>query len=273
MSNSTSPMISVEGNSQVCRRPSSLILLGRLRESALTLELALQNLKHKREAVSRWLSELESTDIEFGEPRFPEQVESNPMLMAQKMANQRLQRQKHGNNQNRSILLSYVAQWPIGDKTSDEMLLFIDRIQFEAADLQAAEVDEQKGRQQGDSHAWETDPMQEVRSLMMSSMETPPDGDEIHFLFLSSLTETQYEQALAEALRDGRTKAPWRPAFGMELDQLQRRHWTASDGQHGVNDIHRRMLLPLLAETPLRTAPNQMIHETPAPPNLTSPCT
>jgi len=192
-----------------------------------------------------------------------DQVEPNPMRIAQKMTQQRFGGPPRGINGKRSILVRYAAQWPIADKSSDEMLLFVDRIQFEAADLQGVEGDEQKRRRQIDRPSWHTDPMQEVRALM-SDIATPPDGDEIHFLCLSSLTEAQREEALVEAFRDGRAKgAMTARAAGMKLDQLKSAHWLMSETMHGVHELHRRMYLPLLAETPLRTGPYQAIHERP----------
>lgn len=253
--------ISVQGNSRVCRRPSSLILLGRILKSAPTLELALKSLNQKREAVSRWLEGLDANDIEFGEPRFPDQVEPNPMRIAQKMTQQRLGQLAQENTGKRSVLTSYMAQWPITDKSSGEMLVLVDRIQFEAADLQESEGEVQR-RRPSDRPSWETDPMQELESRM-SVITTPSDGDEIHFLFLSSLPDAQHEEALVDAFRDGRAKGSMTArAAGMELDQLQCARWSTS-GASEVHGLQRQMYLPLLAETPLKTGPNQLLQESP----------
>jgi hypothetical protein len=241
-----------------------LVLLGKIQASAPTLELALQNLNQKRDAVSRWLKALAADDLEFGEPRFPDQVEPDPMRMAQQMAQRRMRHRNPESLQDdggkRSILVSYSAQWPIADKSSDEMLVLVDRIQFEAADLQDGEEELQE-----QPAAWEVDPVKEMQSLM-SEMAPKPDGDEIHFLFLSCLTEAQREKALAEAFRDGHAKgAMTARAAGKELGDLQTAHWSPaeSDALHGVHEMHRRTYFPLVAETPFRRRPDQVVHESP----------
>jgi len=233
-----------------------LVLLGKIYASAPTLELALQKLNQKRQAVSRLLEQLETKDLQFGEPRFPEQAEPDPMRMAQ--MRRRLPDPPQGNSRKRSVLASYSAQWPIADKSSDDMLIFVDRIQFEVADLQRVE-EAPKER----PLSRENDPMREIQSVMADM--APPEGDEIHFLFLSSLTEAQREEVLAEAFRDGHAKAALTArAAGKELDDLCNAHWfpSASEALQGAQEMYH-FYLPLLAETPFRTGTNQAIHLSP----------
>ncbi len=262
MNQATRSTVSVQGSTHVLQRPSFLVLLGRIHASAPTLELALQNLDQKREAFSRWLKELSAENLEFGEPRFPDQVEPDPMRMSQQIAQQHMRRLSsqslEDDDGKRSVLAGYTAQWPIGDKSFNEVLVFVDRIQFEASNLQESDEEPKEP-----TPSWQTDPMSEMQSVM-SEMYTPEDGDEAHLLFLSSLTDSQHEEALAEAFRDGCAKADMTArAAGRELDDLKGAHWAGStlEALQSAHEIQRRTLLPLLAETPFRAGPNQFVRE------------
>ena len=63
MNHSAPATISVQGSARVRQRPSFLVLLGKIHASAPTLELALQDLRQKREAFSRWLAELAAENL------------------------------------------------------------------------------------------------------------------------------------------------------------------------------------------------------------------
>lgn len=265
MSISPRSTVSARGVARVRQRPSFLVMIGRIDASAATLELALKNLRQKRVAVSQWLDRLEAQSPEFGEPRFADQTEPDPVTMAHKMARRRLRQGRPAtsqkNNGKKTVVVSYSARWPIDTKSSDEVLIFVDRLQFEAADLPEAEAESPKASEQ----AWESDPVEHMQSLL-SDMTRETEGDETHFLFLSRISADQYEEALARAFKDAQSKAAIvARAAGAELDELVTAHYSPAetDGVNHMQEIHRRTSMPLLNETPLGMSKDDCISESP----------
>ena len=77
MSSRDTHTVTVSGRATLRLPPSQLILVGRVEVVGETLELALGESEQRKEATRQWLRRIGCDEIEFGLPRFPNQVEPN----------------------------------------------------------------------------------------------------------------------------------------------------------------------------------------------------
>ncbi len=264
MSAPSRPTVSAEGTAIIRQRPSCLVMVGSIEASETTLELTLKSLSQKRVAVSRWLESLEATDIKFGEPRFPNQVDPDPVRMVQQRTRQRIRRSSRNEEEeqeNKRVVVSYSAVWPIAEKSSDEVLIFVDRLQFESEGLTGSKQEPEEVA----TPSWSDDPMEEIQSMMAGF---PPDSieKETHFLFLSRVNDAQLEEAMAEAFADAKLKATRiARAAEAELGELQNAHSLRSETEsmYSWHQIQRRSTMPLLTEAPFCVRKDEFVTESP----------
>jgi hypothetical protein len=263
MSDSDSATISVHGLTQVSVRPSQLLLLGRVQASGTTLELALQQLSQKRSAVERWLRTLSADVVEIDEPRFPEQVEPSPMQLASRSAARYAAKIPSGGRSaghgERNVVVFYWAKWSISQLTSEEILVLVDRIQFEASEMQKPEQEVQMPSLED----WEANPMGELEAVV-SQLSPSADDDPTHILFLSTLDDESHDRAVQAAIADGEQRAKrLAAAAGRALGPLQSIFGVTveKDDLGGASEIHRRAFTPLVNEVPDLVGAHQMLRE------------
>ncbi len=256
--------ISCRGIAQVQQRPSYVVLLGKIHTSAPTLELAIQKLDKKQAAFIRWLRELSAEELKFGEPRLPEHTPPDSVQLARQMYRKTLcsdsDPSQESYQQKRTAVVNFSARWPIEGMSSRELLIFLDRIEYEAAELQEAK-DERKPRL-----PWEVDPVNCVQSAAAQLLEPAEERDEISFLYLASLSEAQREKALSEAICDARSKAAMLArSTGDELGDLHISYLSTSKDDAGIflEEVYRNNRLPVLRETPFQVEPHELVQETP----------
>src|SRR5437762_13303376 len=75
----TRTFIMSSGVVTVRQRPSSLLMKVSLHAAEATLELGLAKLKKQCEAAAQWLQRLDAVRVDFGEPHFADQADTDPL--------------------------------------------------------------------------------------------------------------------------------------------------------------------------------------------------
>ena len=263
------PVVSVSGTAVVRRRPSLLMMLRSVEATAPTLELALSRLRLKSEAAVQLLQRLDAQNIEFGEPRFPEQQESGPLSMARRRvaavkaaAGARGAKNKTNGpgNSHKQVQATVSAVWPIEDMTSEEVLILVDRLQFETAD-QSEEADQPE---LPESDGWESGLAQQAREMFSGLVDVPEQGGS-QFLFVSRLPEDLRKEAVANAVADGRKKAELiAEAAGRQIGDIETIYTNGIvPHEMQIKRYSQSTNMPLLAETSFGSVKDEIILESP----------
>ncbi|MEL7498958.1 MAG: SIMPL domain-containing protein [Planctomycetota bacterium] len=254
------PTINAQGNAQIRQRPSYLLMTGTLHSVDTTLELALRVLRKKCDAATQWLKRLDAIDIEFGEPRFPDQVENDPMQAVRKRFG-KLSPATSGSNQ-KKIMISFTALWPIEAMSSDDVLIFADRLRFEVEDLSDSE--ETKPEVPDWSSEME---MEQIQSLMSGMLEMRANDSSTQFLFVSRLSDEKRDEGIRTALDDARSRATvLAQAAGGTLGNLRMINCYQTDLTNpavSYQRMQRNVLTPTLADTSYGAKENEIISESP----------
>jgi hypothetical protein len=200
----------------VRQRPSWLLLKIPLHAAEATLELGLARLKKQCEAASRWLKRLEAVRVEFGEPHFAGRNDADPLQPMRAAAARALGQRPAQNppgDRPRELLVVLTAMWRISEMSAEETLVFMDRLQFEAADGEAAEPADEP-------QPWAS-PQEQLHEIL-ARMGQPSAADRApQFLFISELGEEQWAKAFEEAFTQARLKAERQArALGRRLGRL-----------------------------------------------------
>lgn len=258
------PVVSATGTAVVSERPTKLMMVGTVEATDATLQLAVQALEQKQESLSQWLKNL-GAEVAFGEPRFSDQVEPDPMATSRRLMARQMKlasgQAAAEEQEKQPVLVSYTATWRISGMSSPEMLILFDRIRFEAENLSAegAQDEEDSSNRQFEN------PELDIQA-MMSAMTKEPESAQNTMLFSSCVTEEQREEALKEAYQDARRKARGMAnAAGRELGELQSissfgaENFDAGD----MGRVHRLQQNPLLKESPALTRKGEVLSENP----------
>lgn len=188
-------LITVTATATLKQPPSFVLLSGLLGANAPTLNLAIDQLGAKCEATRGWLQRLDATEICFYEPRFPEQVEPSPLHMVRRR--QGAAGPKKGGQ--RTVQKRFTALWSVEGKTADEMLIFADRLLFEATEEDDAPPEVVADPSEVD---WESpEAMGRYMSEMTDHMQTQlePKEADMNLMFLARLSTEQQQALLREA--------------------------------------------------------------------------
>jgi hypothetical protein len=205
------------GTVTVRQRPSLLLMKVPLHAAEATLELGLTRLKKQCEAASQWLKRLDALRVEFGEPHFAGQADTDPlkqMRAATALALGQATAKKPSGERKRDVNVVLTALWDIAAMSAEQTLVFVDRLQFEAApDAGAAEPAEE-------TQPWAT-PEEQVHRFMAHIAQPPADDRAPQFLFIAQLSEEQLAKASAEAFTLARQNAErLARTVGMRLGKL-----------------------------------------------------
>lgn len=201
------PTITVTGRTKVSQPPSKLLMIKTIKASAPTLEMALTKMRQKCDSAVQLLTRLKATEIEFEEPRFPEQKELGPYAKAKEIRDRTrrvtsalmpgTESTEESKSEDKCVEIVLSGTWPIKGLTSDETLIFLDRLQFETADQEIEPEDSQEQPRDWTSQA-------EIQTrAMLAGFEEEENEDKCQFYFVSELSEEQrvkaYDQVLLEA--------------------------------------------------------------------------
>ena len=253
--------ITVQGQASIRKRPNYLLIIGSVLGKGNSLELALQNLEAKQKLVESWLLRIEAGDIEFGEPRLPEQVESDGMDVA-KLHMKRLEKTRRllgramgtedpdtsqpGNRQ-ANVTKTFMASWKLEGLSSSEVLILADRIRVEAGD----ESDEPEQTPPLDSDL----PSSAMAAVELATSMTPDkfDDRETRFLFKTAMDSADKQQLVDIAIADARQSAlTIADRAGLDITELESiRQHTHFVNTEQTMDFMRDRAFPILKEVHL----------------------
>ena len=266
-----SPTVTALGKATVRRRPSRLVMVGSISGNGTTLQLSLEDVAKKKQSTTNWLYGLKAEEINYGEPRFPDQVEPNPYTAIQRRRQLRKGKAKTS-FVNRIVLVTYSAIWSIEEMTSDEIMIFSDRLRFESANDESPATKQDVQTEEPTKRDFEldipgVDEMLEMQRDMMSELEKPPaENRETYFLFLSRLPQPDVEKAVNNACQDARSKASiMAKAVGKKIGELNSVSSFTADtaGRLSIGKIHREQFMPMLQEVYLGDDNNEIFSENP----------
>lgn len=242
-----STTISCSGAVTVRQRPALLLMKVRLRAAEPTLELGLAKLKKQGEATSQWLKRLGAERVDFGEPHFADQADTDPIQKMRAMAAKSLRkRPASGASEERphGVCVVLTAIWPVAAMSAEDILVLVDRLRFEVAEEDSDEAEAPEALP-----PWASP--EEQMQAMMTQMQQPADDDTPQFVFISRLGEEQREKAIAEALARARQNAErLARAAGLRLGPLQMLHHMSGgliDGSRPDKLMDRQRCLGMLA--------------------------
>lgn len=188
-----SPTVSTQGAETFQLRPKLMLMLLRVRATAATLELSLEDVKRQCIESTQRLTRLGAMQVEAGEPHEDERAEMDPTARIRATMRPRLPRlpdvslpQRPGIN----VLLT--ARWNIEDMSAEDVLLLIDQLRFDSA----AHVEPEKEAVVAPS--WDT--RSEGYLSLLTKMHDPPPIDlKPQFLFISRAEESQLSEATEKA--------------------------------------------------------------------------
>lgn len=254
--------ITVSGRANLRLYPSKLILVGKVEVVGRTLQLAMGESEERKAAIRQWLERLGCDEVEFGQPRFPDQAEPDAHThtrrhMSMVGALSRLAgREPEPDVNHRSVVYVYAACWNIEGMPPEETLVLADRIRFELAEDADEASEETEGSQ--------FDPELQFQE-MLASMGTESREDNTYMVFLTKLTDSHYRQLLEAAYDNATHKAV------QIVDMLQTSLGKVS-GFHILQDplareisrnFFRDHAAPILSESPLNPGPGEQISECP----------
>ena len=188
--------INSTGTVVVRKRPTQLIMVVPMRAAEATLELALAKLKKQRESASQWLQRLNASRAEFGEFHFPVESEMERMQRAA-LPRPAAKKQK---SRERDVRMILTAMWDIAALSVEEVLVFVDRLRFEAT-TDAEESEEAEG-----PPPWAS-PEEQIRSLMAQMRPPITEDHSPQFLYVTRLSQEQLAKAQAEAFLQAQRNA------------------------------------------------------------------
>jgi hypothetical protein len=254
--------VMADGGVTLRQRPTLLLMTVPLRAAEATLELALAKLNQQRQAACQWLERLGAVRIEFGEPHFAEQEDSDPaspMKAAAAQAAGRRPAQVSRSDGKKDVILGLTAMWEVASKSAEAILVFMDRLQFEAADIAGeAESGEELPK-------WPT-PEERMQELIANLGKRNVDSRAPRFLFISQLSEERLEQAMMEAFSVARRNAErLARAAGKQIGDLLHLTRGAQAAEFARHDrlIQQQRCLAMLAGSSYHLKENEIVSDDP----------
>jgi hypothetical protein len=218
-----SNLVAGTGTATLTRMPETMRLQVSLIGRGATLKDALAALKDRTTRAQTQLISLgaEKESIKVGDARLSE-MPNNRNSQMQMMMMQRMKR--GGKTKDKApaappvlVTAQLSAQWKLSSKTSEELLLAIHPVQekIKAADLAGSKEAEKLTPEQEEM-------LEEAeQNFMYGSSDESKPGEPV-FLFVSKVSEVEYEKALAEAFEKARTQATrLAKAAGSKLGSLK----------------------------------------------------
>ena len=221
MTGDTRTTVTSNGVATVLQRPALLLMKLRVLASEGTLELGLGKLKEQCEATTRWLTRLGAARVTTGEPHFADQADLDPVSKMRAITGRASRKRPAADvpgGTNRGVRAVLTAVWEVASMTTEEVLVLVDRLRFEAAgDGTASDAPEEPP-------SW-TPPEEQIREMMAQLHQPPADDPAPVFLFVSRPGAAQLESATAEAFSRAREGAEQLArAAGMRLGKLSAVH-------------------------------------------------
>jgi hypothetical protein len=219
------PAISASGNKVIQRKPTQLRLYVQLIVKGKTLEEALAKLKERQEAATTQLESLKADKktILFGAPSMATDQSSARRRQVQALVIQQMKARGKKvpkgllNPQTVTVSATLTAYWPLGDQSSEKLLILSQGIQekIKAADL--------SGSKEVEKLTPEEEEFEEEASQMSNQMgdESQPQPGQPQFLFAAVLPKAERQKGMAEAFAKAKTEAAeLAKAAGVELGPL-----------------------------------------------------
>lgn len=208
--------VSTHGTETFQLKPKLMLMLLRIRATAATLELSLENVRQQCMESTQRLMRLGAIQVDAGEPHEDERAETDPTARIRATLRPRLPRlpdaplpQRPGIN----VLLT--ARWNIEAKSAEDVLVLIDQLRFDsAAHVEPAEdpVVAPSWKAGGEDYL----------SLLSKMHDSPPIDLKPQFLFISRADEVQLSEATARAYqRSKRAAERLAKAAGKQLGELK----------------------------------------------------
>ncbi len=262
------PTIMTTGHGIVFQEPSELILLGLLEADDATLELAINALDQRKKALAQWLSDLHAEEVLFGDVRFSDQTEADPLASSQKLVSKQLAmatgQKLPEENAKRTVVVSYTASWPLEQLNSLETLVLVDRIRFEAENLVCGPDSSEQQDSATSPSRWPSTP--EDISAMVSAMAVPPSEPKTLVFFSTRLSESNRQAALRDAIQQAQKRAQdIADAANGTLGPVVSIHSTGSETNFNLASkrFQRMQQNPLWQEVPQRSESDQVFCESP----------
>ena len=255
------------GTVSVRQRPSLLLMKIRVRAVEATLELGLARLKRQCEAATQWLKRAGAVRVETGDPHFDDQIGLDPITKMQAAVAARVRLPAGGSSQPRERGVNQVitALWDIAAMSAEEILVFLDRLRFEAG----VDADSAEGAEE--PPPWET-PEAQLREILTQIHRPPTNDREPVFLFIARLSEEQQAKATVEAVAQARQNAErLARGAGMRLGTMKSLHFGGFGSAPHRTDkmMDRQRCMALLAGSCYDLAENELISDDPRPAEFT----
>ena len=220
--------ISARGIVTVRQRPTLLLMKVSLKAAEATLELGLARLKKQCESAADWLKRLNAVSVEFGEPYFADQDATDPLKQMGATAAKVLSRRPGrapAAEPGRKVIVILTALWDIAALSAEELLVFVDRLHYEAAGDEKAAAEEaapvaEEHEVTEENAAWLMS-QEMIRQSMAQLAAQHGEGRDPQFLFIARLGEEEVDKATEEALDQARRNAERQArALAMPLGQV-----------------------------------------------------
>lgn len=271
----SNPTVHVACQAIASAPPTKLLFVGSITASNTTLELAMQTLEAKKDRIVCWLQDLDAEAIEFGEPRFADQVDRDPLRAARAIA-QRAGKTAESEVQTgskRNIAVCYYATWTLEDRSSEAIMILVDQLQFEARELKDTRHEEEDSDDSDRPRIGLNNPFEQMSAyktlLQESFYESGETQTESHVVFLARLRAEKHRQAVRDAIDDGQLLATdLADAAGKHLGEIKSIAFNSARTQHS---LHTRAMLQhdpffeLLRETPFPLRDEDIVSRSPSP--------
>ena len=242
----TEATVSARGMARIRMKPDSLLMMGKLKATGTTLELALIELRKQFDATSKWLERLNATEVEFGTPRFPDQVEPTALSVIQQ---KRTRRTSAVATSSKEVIAVYTAVFSVGEMSSDEVLILADRLRFESAT-----AEESQAETQVNPVLSPVDVQRQVEEIMAQMSVGANDNDNsVRFMFRSRLSPEIEKKVTKEAFDSAHTQAMMlAETAGRKLGPLKGISQYGNsilEANISTSQIHRQTMMPELSET------------------------
>lgn len=182
------------------RTPSTLLMKHVLHAKEATLELGLRSLQKQSDAAGEWLRGLKADRIEFGEASFSLEGDQDPMsqIRAQTQMQMALMTgAAEPPSQEREVYRVVTAIWNIEALSTEQILVFTDRLVFELS------LGEAESEAPTPLTPWST-PAESIQSII-TSMEQEKVKPQL--LYVSRLSDADREAAIRQGIALARERA------------------------------------------------------------------
>lgn len=202
------PLMTGVGSVEITRQPNTLLMTLTLRGRGPDVIKSLESLNARKEKALDKLNQLGANEdtIEFGEPTL-----SSGMSQQQQQMQQMLRQHMRASGRDEvevpdvlTVSRQLSAEWPLSAKTSDELL-----IQVVALTKKIREADVAGSKEADELTPEEQELAEEMEGLQqqMGMSEDESDPGDPQFVYLSKISEEEYNAGISDAFKKAEKKA------------------------------------------------------------------